>query len=365
MALPRLKLTTGERDACQLLEMLDETRKKNTEDGKYIIAIKTPVLGVFMNQTKEFTEGAFDNIKQFNRLYEKQHEHSKEIALLQIIGCRGKLADNLKAFALTGAWSIVSQNYVTCSKKQHKIPIITTKENLEQLVWTRINIKKLMNHDSMDISAPEIQELINAYENFIVVSQEEYMHDNDNSHSYINDINKVLSWRELVKNPHKNHEKWEYFFTTSEKKNIDHLMDDIKSVIFLYRQMIEIQHRYKNANIDTDKLLANSSVLGKSSTFISREKELVLLNDVGEKTGDNISKERFENASNANLKKYNHEIVTTQIKNNNKHKHEDIPEDKMRFVKRVYKYSNFGSDSECSDGDQEYEDKILKELPDI
>lgn len=352
MALPRLKLTDSEKSAYKLLEMLDETRERRVESGEIVINVKTPVLKLFMDEAQKFSVQAFDNIKQYDRLYETHVEHCKEVTGLKIQGCRGQLLDNLKAFALSGTWSVVSQNYVNKEKKQFKIPIITTKDILEQLVWTRKNVRKMIVNKKLSSQDSGIQELIKAFQNFMVISQQEYMSEHPDAHDYNSSFNKVISLNELLKNSFKIHDKWEYFFTTDEKPNIDKLVDDIQSVLNYHKQLKNIDIRHENAVVGTNKLCVSSSTLAKGSVFVHREMDLALIQDIGEKTGDIESTTNFGNAASANIKEFENDIHTRDCINKLRGNREEDVEDKMRFIKRIKTYAGYDED-ESSSGEEE------------
>lgn len=369
MAMPRANLTEEEKNACVLLDMLDDTRTKRLENGEEAITIKTPALSLFLEETQKFTKEAFNNIKSYERVIDEHEDHVREVTSVKIKGCRGQLASNLISFALTGAWSIVSQNYVTHDKKQHKIPIITTKEILEQLVWTRVQVQRMIVEEHLDIDDPDIQEVIKAFQNHLMVSQQEYMDEYPDEHDYNNLFIKVVSLKELKKNPYKIHKKWEYFFTTDEKPNIDKLIEDIKIALNFYKKKHCIDSKRENALTDTEKLLETSTTLAKGTEYVNREKEIKLLKNVSEKCGDELQNEKFKNAESANAKKFQYEMSVNHTNNLmkrriNSFEYED-DNDNDRFTKRVKRYLDEKEDDPIQRILNKKSHNVLEEIPDI
>jgi hypothetical protein len=170
----------------------------------------------------------------------------------------------------------------------------------------------------------------------------------------------VVSLKELTKNPYKIHQKWEYFFTTDEKPNIDKLVEDIKVVLNFYKRKNKIKCERENAQTDTERLLETSTTLAKGTEYVNREKEIKLLKNVGEKSGDETQKEKFQNAESANAKKFEYEMAMNYTNNMFKRKissFDDEEEDNDRFTKRVKRYLDQRDESEDEEGKSDEENE--------
>ena len=172
-------------------------------------------------------ENVTESIKDYKEIIYAKDKHIENISKIKIKGCRGQLASNLISFAMSGTWSVISQNYVV-EKIQYKIPIVCIKSILMMMIQTRDKVQTLLSLQA-EIDS-NIINIISAFQIFMVHEQEEYMDNNPHKYDYMRLWSKASSWTELTKNPLKNHSKWVFFFCTKKKTNINNLMIDIKTV---------------------------------------------------------------------------------------------------------------------------------------
>lgn len=176
--------------------------------------------------------------KNLEYVLDAKNKHIEKVSKLNIKGCRGQLATNLILFAMSGEWSVTCQNYI-CNKSQYKLPIICIYDVLKMMVETREKVQEHLGEED------KVKEYVEAFQLFSVLKQEEYMDANEGKYDYMEEWSKAFSWSELTKNPLKNNKKWMFFFTTTEKKNIVNLMNDIRNVLRLHEEYLQINTRKK------------------------------------------------------------------------------------------------------------------------
>ena len=318
------KFVSDDIKAAKLLDLLE--KDQNDE-----IQIITPTLQTFLACAKKFSSNAIANIKDYQTVIKERNDHIEKISKLKIKGCRGQLASNLISFAMSGNWSVVSQNYVH-EKIQYKVPIICIRSVLDMMYRTRKEVQKKIKQGC---NKNDVTEIVEAFQVFSVVAQEEYMDKNPNKHDYMKAWSKASSWSELTKNPLKNHDKWMFFFTTTEKPNIEKLMDDIFLVLRYYDDYMSIRKLYDKTKTSSSNIILNSTAMSDSCRYIVKDQQLKLLHTTNERNGNetNIFSKASELNSN-NLKRKFENI------NNSTENQEDDFEDNETFDDMMEMYSN-------------------------
>lgn len=292
--------STQQSQAALLLKSLDDAAKTNA------LTIITPAISTFIATTDKLNDKLVSNISGYKEVIDENNELINDVINFNVDGSRGKFANNLKAFAINGTWSVYGQQYI-----KKKVPFVTQEGPLQKIVWTRNKIQEMLDatYDASDSSVEfndEMNDIVRrfeiAYVNDIVEFNTEYVGEIDFDSAWRAARMKIKNIRE---DPHRYHDIWVHFFTNKDQKSIPKLIANIQEALAFYKRNAAIKYKLKTSNAVTDEVMRESDRVRESSTgFLRREGELKLLKVAGEESGDVAQTAKFADADTLNVAQF-------------------------------------------------------------
>lgn len=300
--------------AALLLRSLDEAAKSSSTELQVI----TPAISKFMEMNDKLNDKLVDNISGYKSVIDDNNALINDVINFNVDGSRGKFANNLKAFAINGTWTVYGQQYI-----KKKVPFVTQEGPLQKIVWTRNTIQKMLddtfNEEEQSVEfTEEMDDIVKRFERAYLADIVEYIE------KYSDDIDFESAWKaarmrlkNLNENPHRYHDIWVHFFTNKDAPSIPKLIDNINEALTYYRRNVTIKNRLTTNNLITNEVIEESSAIRESSVgFLRREGELKLLKIAGEQSGDTEQLAKFEEADKLNVESFSN---VTDIKPINAH----------------------------------------------
>lgn len=285
--------------AALLLRSLDEAAKSTSTE----LNIITPAISKFMELNDKLNNKLVDNISGYKSVIDDNNALINDVIGFNVDGSRGKFANNLKAFAMNGTWSVYGQQYIN-----KKVPFVTQEGPLQKIVWTRKTIQEMMDKtfDEEDNSVEFTEEMDDIVKRFEMAYLADIVEYND---KFADDVDFSSAWKaarmrlhNLNENPYRYHDIWVHFFTDKDKVSIPKLISNINEALVYYRRNVNIKNRLETNNRVTDEVIEESSNVRESSTgFLRREGELKLLKVAGEQSGDAEQVAKFDEADKLNV----------------------------------------------------------------
>ena len=267
-------MTTTNEKAVKLLEMLQANQGGAVEELQLI----TPGVNAFLQASRKMTTALVDNVKDFKAIGQEKDDVICDILSFKVVS-RGATNDNLKAFAVTGSFSLYAQQY-----NRKKMPLITIAPIMEMMVmiYNHLNVD---NVEALEDNTTEA--LVKAFQFYLVQEVKTYEED------HAMDIDFEEAWcaaglarGRLFKNPLYYHSQWMGFFN-DEFKTVAALVNDYDSALDYRCRMTNVTNKIGAANAKTQDLVqASANIQLAAVDNIKVDQQINLLKDVANQQGD-------------------------------------------------------------------------------
>jgi hypothetical protein len=287
-------MTTTNEKAAKLLEMLQANQGGAVEELQLI----TPGVNAFLQASRKMTTALVDNVKDFKAIGQEKDDVICDILNFKVVS-RGATNDNLKAFAVTGSFSLYAQQY-----NRKKMPLITIAPIMEMMVmiYNHLNVD---NVEALEDNTTEA--LVKAFQFYLVQEVKTYEED------HAMDIDFEEAWcaaglarGRLLKNPLYYHSQWMGFFN-DEFKTVAALVNDYDSALDYRCRMTNVTNKIGAANAKTQDLVqASANIHLAAVDNIKVDQQINLLKDVANQQGDDA--DMYSEAQKLNANKIIQEI---------------------------------------------------------